>query len=169
MQFKSQIAAFRAMVLSDILTQLHPSQNQIFLDNGDIRIMRVTVRLKKSGNIVLLQKQDRVRELQDAIITSNADQFASKGDVWNARNPQHDAYHGILVRTDKDGTRVHVDNEKPTICGFDDWGPVPIPAKVADPVVDRDAALARKKALYARVNDNLAIIHKGRGGLVRVK
>ena len=166
MQFKSKFAAYRAMVLSDILSQIYPDANQIFLDNGDIRVKRVTVRLNPKGKLVLLEKKSYVRPLEEAVITSNAAQFAAKGDVWNARNEQVTAYSHVHIRTDPDGTRIFPENEKPTVDGYDDWGVIPLPPRVADPVPAVDD---RKAQLRARINRNLTIIHAARSRTVRVK
>lgn len=166
MEFKSKFAAYRAMTLSAILSEIYPDANQIFLDNGDIRVKRVTVRLNPKGKVVLLEKHVHARALDEAIISSNADQFESRGQKWNARNEQVTTFSHIHIRTDPDGTRILPDDQKPTVDGYDDWGIVELPPRVADPVPAVDE---RKAQLYARINRNLTIIHAARGRTVRVK
>ncbi len=166
MEFKSRKAAFRAMILSEILTRAFPSANQRFHANGDITILGAISRLRNDGEIVRVTKPVPNPVQVEARIASNAEMFEAVGQTWNGRNPQNDAYSGIRVRTDPDGTRILPDEEKPTVCGFDNWGPVERPARIADPapVQDQNKALVR-----ARMNANLAILHAARRGTVRVR
>lgn len=126
--FATRLAAFRAMMLRELAQEIVPGAKPKFHPNGDIILKGLLFRLYDDGTVVNIKNTVKVSHRPlEKIISTNHDQFVSKGDDWNHRNEQFDTYNGIRRITDPDGT-VHLPlGEKPSIEGYEGYGIQPRP------------------------------------------
>lgn len=118
--FDSREAAFRAMIATDMLTRMGATKLNFNPDGtGTFSLLKAKWAFNRNLDAAPIMKQTIGAAVVEAHITTNAEQFAAKGDLWNARNQQTSGFRPLGENPKRNDFGELC--QKATIEGYEGW------------------------------------------------